>query len=165
MSGRRVENPGSLSAWRPPAMRSPPGKPSRSGDLAAKHDDGTPAFNGFIDGLKASRESGTGGHLTVIGHSYGSTLILSAARKGELNADDVVFGGSPGVRVGETLDLDVPQGHVWNEEADGDPVPDVGKWGHGGSQWEIGGGALIMSNGDLFGGNQMIADATGRGDY
>lgn len=141
--------------------------PQKLGYATQSHyaDDGAPAFNGFIDGLKASHESGTGGHLTAIGHSYGTTLIGSAARQGELNADDVVFGGSPGVQVGRALDLDVPQGHVWNEEADGDPVPDVGKWGHGGTQWKIGGGAFIIPSDDLFEANQMSTDTTGHSDY
>ncbi|BDH09232.1 alpha/beta hydrolase [Streptomyces hygroscopicus] len=141
--------------------------PQKLGHATQIHyaEDGAPAFSGFIDGLKESHESGTGGHLTAIGHSYGTTLIGSAARQGELNADDVVFGGSPGVRVGNALDLDVPQGHVWNQEAAGDPVPGLGRWGHGGAQWKIGGGAFIIPSDELFGANQMSTDTTGHSDY
>ncbi|MFF8956308.1 alpha/beta hydrolase [Streptomyces sp. NPDC014894] len=62
--------------------------------------DGAPAFNQFLNGLDASRAVDTPSHTTAIGHSYGSTLIGSAARQGDLNTDDVIFAGSPGVRVG-----------------------------------------------------------------
>ncbi|MFE7318492.1 alpha/beta hydrolase [Streptomyces sp. NPDC057555] len=128
-------------------------------------DEGAPAFNNFIDGLKTSHESSFRDHLTAIGHSYGTTLIGSAARQGNLNADDVVFAGSPGVQVGKAADLDVPQGHVWNEDADGDAVPEVGRWGHGGSQWKFGGGTAIIPSDDLFGANQMSTDTEGHRHY
>ncbi|MFJ5678603.1 alpha/beta hydrolase [Streptomyces sp. NPDC093097] len=127
--------------------------------------DGAPAFNSFIDGLRTSHDPEPSNHLTTIGHSYGTTLIGSAARQGELHADDVVFAGSPGVQVGRATDLDVPQGHVWNEEADGDPVPDIGRWGHGGSQWKYKGGTFIIPSDDLFGANQMSTDTTGHSNY
>ncbi|MFF4602705.1 alpha/beta hydrolase [Streptomyces sp. NPDC001339] len=128
-------------------------------------DDGAPAFNKFIDGLNASNGTEAGGHLTTIGHSYGTTLIGSAARQGDLNADDVVLAGSPGVQVGKATDLDVPKGHVWNEEADWDFVPDIGAFGHGGAQWKVGGGVFISPSDDVFGANQMSTDTTGHSDY
>ncbi|MDT3396819.1 alpha/beta hydrolase [Streptomyces sp. B1866] len=133
--------------------------------------DGAPALNGFIDGLHASREPGTTGHTTVIGHSYGTTLIGSAARQGELNADDVIFAGSPGVQVGSAEEMDAPRGHVWNEEADGDQVPDIGRDFHGGTQWEEKGGRVIIRDSgvipsdDSFGANQMATDTSGHRDY
>ncbi|MFE1175298.1 alpha/beta hydrolase [Streptomyces sp. NPDC058773] len=141
--------------------------PPKLGNAVVSHyaDDGAPAFNGFLDGLRQSRGPDAGGHLTAIGHSYGTTLIGSAARQGQLNSDDVVFAGSPGVQVGKAADLDVPGGHVWNEEADGDPVPDIGSWGHGGSQWKYRGGTFIIPSDDLFGANQMTTDTTGHSDY
>ncbi|WP_242582882.1 alpha/beta hydrolase [Streptomyces sp. MST-110588] len=128
-------------------------------------DDGAPAFNSFVDGLKAANETKSSGHLTAIGHSYGTTLIGSAARQGDLNADDVVFAGSPGVQVGSAKEMDVPQGHVWNEEADRDFVPDIGRFGHGGSQWRLGGGTFINPSDDLFGANQMSTDTTEHSNY
>ncbi|MFE4019113.1 alpha/beta hydrolase [Streptomyces sp. NPDC059101] len=128
-------------------------------------DDGAPAFNSFIDGLKTSHDPESRNHLTAIGHSYGTTLIGSAARQGNLNADDVVFAGSPGVQVGKATDLDVPRGHVWNEDADGDPVPELGRWGHGGSQWKYRGGIGIIPSDDLFGANQMSTDTEGHSNY
>ncbi|CAL9536984.1 hypothetical protein SUDANB106_04175 [Streptomyces sp. enrichment culture] len=128
-------------------------------------DDGAPALNRFLDGLETSNSTESGGHRTAIGHSYGTTLIGSAARQGGLNADDVVLVGSPGVQVGHARDLDAPPGHVWNEEADGDVVPDIGRYGHGGSQWTIGGGTFIIPSDELFGANRMSTDTTGHSDY
>ncbi|WP_313750665.1 alpha/beta hydrolase [Streptomyces parvus] len=129
-------------------------------------DDGAPAFNQFVDGLNVANGTDSGGHHTVIGHSYGTTLIGSAARQGELNADDVVFAGSPGVQVGEASQMDVPKGHVWNEEAEDDPVPDLGRFGHGGSQWRFGGGVAIIPSDELFGANQMSTGGSeGHSEY
>ncbi|MFF5423647.1 MULTISPECIES: alpha/beta hydrolase [unclassified Streptomyces] len=120
-------------------------------------DDGAPKLNAFVDGLRASHE-GDRTHMTVTGHSYGSTVIGSAARQGHLDADDIFVAGSPGMQVGSATDLDVPKGHVYAAEADSDPylgglhlpggvtddkyggfnipfvtsdpVPDIGGWGH-----------------------------------
>lgn len=129
-------------------------------------DDGAPAFNKFMDGLNVTNTTDSGGHHTAIGHSYGTTLIGSAARQGELNADDVVFAGSPGVQVGEASQMDVPKGHVWNEEAEDDPVPDLGRFGHGGSQWRLGGGVAIIPSDELFGANQMsTGGSAGHSEY
>lgn len=125
--------------------------------------DGAPAYRKFMDGLDASY-AGTGEpHRTAIGHSYGTTLIGAAAQTGDLNADDVIFAGSPGVKVGSAGEMDVPKGHVWNEEADGDKVPDIGRWGHGGSQWKMGGGVFLIPSDEAFGANQMNTHAEGSG--
>ncbi|MEU3857919.1 alpha/beta hydrolase [Streptomyces sp. NPDC028722] len=120
--------------------------------------DGAPAFNKFLDGLEASHTGDAPAHRTVIGHSYGTTLIGAAAEKGTLNADDIVFAGSPGVKVSGADELDVPKGHVWNEEGGSDPVPDIGRYGHGGD------GFVIPSDPD-FGANQMATDTHGHGGY
>ncbi|MFK4223829.1 alpha/beta hydrolase [Streptomyces sp. NPDC019890] len=91
----------------------------------------------FLGGLRSSHEGGQD-HLTVTGHSYGSTVIGSAARQGTLPVDDVFVAGSPGMQVGSAAELDVPQGHVFAAEADSDPIlkgvpiPYVGDDKHGG---------------------------------
>ncbi|MFF5535024.1 alpha/beta hydrolase [Streptomyces cinerochromogenes] len=128
----------------------------------ARHDsyahNGAPAFNKFLDGLEASHSGDTPPHRTVIGHSYGSTLIGAAAQKGTLNADDVVFAGSPGVLVSGADEMDVPKGHVWNEEGGSDPVPELGRSFLGGD------GTIIPSDPD-FGANQMATNTHGHGGY
>lgn len=125
--------------------------------------DGAPAYRQFLDGLETSHSGPGDPHRTAIGHSYGTTLIGAAAQKGDLDADDVIFAGSPGVKVGSAEEMDVPQGHVWNAEADGDPVPDIGRWGHGGSQWRLGGGVFLIPSDEVFGANQMNTDPEGAG--
>ncbi|MEW2487188.1 alpha/beta hydrolase [Streptomyces sp. NPDC048411] len=124
--------------------------------------DGAPAFNRFMDGLDASHTGDSEPHRTAIGHSYGTTLIGSAARQGDLNADDVILAGSPGVQVPKAEQLDVPAGHVWNQEADGDPVPDIGRYGHGGTDWD---GLWTIPSDERFGANQMTTDTEGHSDY
>ncbi|WP_149181480.1 alpha/beta hydrolase [Streptomyces sp. TRM49041] len=125
-------------------------------------DDGAPAFNRFLDGLEESHTGASGTHRTVIGHSYGTTLVGSAADHGTLNADDVITAGSPGVTVARAEDLDVPKGHVWNQEADGDVVPDIGRWGHGG---HTSGSYWVIPSDEWFGANQMATDTEGHSGY
>ncbi|WP_405661274.1 alpha/beta hydrolase [Streptomyces sp. RK9] len=120
--------------------------------------DGAPAFNRFLDGLEAAHTGDTAPHRSVIGHSYGSTLIGAAAETGDLNADDVMFAGSPGVKVSGADEMDVPKGHVWNEEAEGDVVPDLGRYGHGGDMF-------IIPSDEGFGANQMATDTQGHSGY
>lgn len=120
--------------------------------------DGAPAFRGFMDGLDASHSGDSPSHTTVIAHSYGTTLVGAAAQTGHLNADDIVFAGSPGVKVSGADELDVPSGHVWNEEADGDVVPDLGRLGHSGKDF-------IIPSDPEFGANQMTTDTEGHSGY
>ncbi|WP_329034196.1 alpha/beta hydrolase family protein [Streptomyces sp. NBC_01725] len=124
--------------------------------------DGAPAYNRFLDGLDASRTVDSDPHRTAIGHSYGTTLIGSAARQGDLNVDDVIFAGSPGVQVSNADQMDVPKGHVWNQEAEGDVVPDIGRFGHGGSDWN---GLFTIPSDERFGANQLRTDTEGHSDY
>ncbi|MFF9919978.1 alpha/beta hydrolase [Streptomyces globisporus] len=124
--------------------------------------DGAPAYNRFLDGLDASHTAESDPHRTAIGHSYGTTLIGSAARQGELNADDVILAGSPGVQVSKAEQLDVPKGHVWNQEADWDVVPDIGRFGHGGNDRD---GVWLIPSDPVFGANQMTTDTSGHSDY
>lgn len=62
--------------------------------------------------------------LVVLGHSYGSTVVGTAARDGTLAADAVVFAGSPGVGVNQRsqLHLDNPHGEVIGSLGFRDPI-------------------------------------------
>jgi hypothetical protein len=79
---------------------------------ASRAESGAVTLRHFQDGLRATHEGGPA-HLTVLGHSYGSLVVGTAARTPGLAADDVVFVGSPGVGVNSAHDLRVPDGHVW----------------------------------------------------
>ena len=116
-----------------------------------------------VAGLRAIRESDPG-HLTVIGHSYGSTTSGLAAQEHGLSADDLVLLGSPGVggdadRAG---DLGLDPGHVWGGANSRDPVT---YWGEAGSvHLGLLGGAGLGNDPteDAFGGRRFAAESTTR---
>jgi hypothetical protein len=67
----------------------------------------------FTHGLRETHE-GDRAHLTVLGHSYGSTVVgAGASRGGGLDADDIVVVGSPGMTIEHAKDLNINPDHVW----------------------------------------------------
>ena len=72
--------------------------PSTLVDAASESyaDNGKGKLDSFQEGLRESH-AGAASHNTVIGHSYGTTLVGHAARDGGLNADDLALVASPGV--------------------------------------------------------------------
>jgi hypothetical protein len=75
----------------------------------------------FQEGLRATAAGARAQH-TVLGHSYGSLVVGTAARDHGLPVDDLVFVGSPGVGVDRAAQLGVPVGHVWASTARFDPI-------------------------------------------
>ncbi len=81
----------------------------------------------FQDGLRVTHDGPTS-HNTVMGHSYGTTVVGHAAaadlnhdgQPDGLKADELVFVASPGVSVERATDLGVSPDHVWATVADGD---------------------------------------------
>lgn len=67
-------------------------------------------------------------HLTVIGHSYGSTTVSDAAAGFGMHADDVVLIGSPGTDLARSAaDFHLPpNGHLYVGAASTDPVTHLG---------------------------------------
>ncbi|MFJ4716062.1 alpha/beta hydrolase [Streptomyces sp. NPDC088785] len=85
-------------------------------------EDAAPDLRRFVAGTHAAHD-GPPGHTTVMGHSYGSTVVGAAAAGGHgLGADDVVVVGSPGMTVHEASDLQMDPEHVWVGGADDDPI-------------------------------------------
>ena len=89
-----------------------------------------PALNAFQESLSITHVGGESQN-TVLGHSYGSTVIGTAA-SGEytLDADNLVFAGSPGAGVEHVNEFNltgVPEGtegsRVYATAAENDPVP------------------------------------------
>lgn len=68
-------------------------------------------------------------HVTLIGHSYGSTVVGAAMQSGPRRADDLVLVGSPGVLAHDVSRLGMPGRRVWVEEAALDLVADLGAFG------------------------------------
>ncbi|WP_157556776.1 alpha/beta hydrolase [Nocardia acidivorans] len=101
-------------------------------------DDGAPALNEFQSGLRATHDA-LPARNTVIGHSYGSTLIGVAAGHGNsLAADNVIFVGSPGVEVDRATELRLDgidpahnREHVFATADPADPIPKFGHFIHG----------------------------------
>jgi hypothetical protein len=77
--------------------------------------------------LQASRH--VVAHVTVIGHSYGSTTAGTALRDHVTGVDDAVLVGSPGAGVGHVSALHVPAGHVFVGASSRDPVSYADRFG------------------------------------
>lgn len=76
----------------------------------------------LVADVNGYRAAATGDqHLTVIGHSYGSTTVGYAGLNG-LAADDIAFVGSPGVGASNVDQLSVGAGHVYAGATEHDPV-------------------------------------------
>ncbi|WP_064458309.1 alpha/beta hydrolase [Streptomyces hygroscopicus] len=143
----------------------------------ARHDKyaaaAAPHLRQFLDGNRAAHEAATGGHAhtTVIGHSYGSTVIGDATKShtsydphgGALPVDDIIAAGSPGMQVGHASDLGIGSDHVWAMKAGG----------MGGDDWWVReGGRTVGLGGDgniptdpEFGAHLIRSGVQGHGDY
>jgi uncharacterized protein YukE len=116
-----------------------------------------------LDGLAADR-AGDPAHVTVIGHSYGSTTTGVAATEHHLPVEDVVFVGSPGVgeHADHVGDLQVGPAHVWVGAASTDPVSWLGNHGWVNTENLTGGGGLGTDPAsDDFGGTRFDAEVQG----
>lgn len=76
-------------------------------------DKGSDKLAGFLTGLNASRKYGAGdAHMTLLGHSYGSTTSGMAATKVKPGVvDDITLFGSPGMGTYDPSEIHVPEGH------------------------------------------------------
>ncbi|MFJ8688231.1 alpha/beta hydrolase [Micromonospora wenchangensis] len=83
--------------------------------------DAGPALHRFQEGLRATHD-GPPARQTVLGHSYGSLVVGSAARDHGLAADALAFVGSPGVGVDRAGALGLPPGQVWSSTAGDDVI-------------------------------------------
>ncbi|MFJ1757557.1 alpha/beta hydrolase [Kitasatospora sp. NPDC088134] len=83
---------------------------------------GGEAYQGFLQGLRASHE-GQPAHMTALGHSYGSfTMSQAAQRPGGIPVDDIIIVGSPGTGVQHAGQLGIDPSRVWVGAAENDPV-------------------------------------------
>jgi pimeloyl-ACP methyl ester carboxylesterase len=74
-------------------------------------------------------DGGDPAHVTLVGHSYGSTVVGAALRSGPKRADDLVLLGSPGVLADDVSQLGMSGRRVYVGEAPFDPVADLGAFG------------------------------------
>ncbi|SER25863.1 Alpha/beta hydrolase [Lentzea xinjiangensis] len=107
---------------------------------------GSLARQGAVALVEFVRALHTNARIHVFGHSYGSVVVALAAP--ELDVDDIVFTGSPGVRVRSVSELGT-SARVWAIRAGGDWmrfVPNVrlGDLGHGTDPASEGFGATVL---------------------
>lgn len=108
---------------------------------------GGPVLDSFQSGLRATHDGESSSRNTVLGHSYGSTVIGHAARDSDFDADAVVFVGSPGVGVDHASELTgVRPDQVWATTAKHDIIGLVPDWGftHGKDPSEADFGARVF---------------------
>ena len=77
----------------------------------------------------AAARTGEPAHVTLVGHSYGSTVVGAAMQVGPRRADDLVLLGSPGVLADRVDRLGLSGRRVYVGEAAFDPVADLGAFG------------------------------------
>ncbi|KQX28862.1 hypothetical protein ASD97_05595 [Streptomyces sp. Root63] len=136
-------------------------------------EDAGPTLRSFMEGNRAAHDEttpGNPGHTTLIGHSYGTTVVGVAAQSdigpiGELGptpriADDVIVVGSPGVQADHAADLGIGAKHVW---AMGGPWDDQGVR-QGGRLVGLG-DSLTIPTDERFGGNIMRSDSGGHSGF
>jgi hypothetical protein len=130
--------------------------------------DGAPALDAFVDGLRAAHR-GPPGHVSVIGHSYGTAVIGEAASRGDgLAIDDIIAVGSPGLRVNHASELNVGADRVWVLAAANDHIAEPAQHG-----WYIGalsGWAERAAHGPAphepaFGAHRLDAEPNGHSGY
>lgn len=101
--------------------------PPNLGAAASEHyaNNAKQDLSDFQQGLRVTHE-GQPSHNTILGHSYGSTVVGYAARDHGVYADDIAFLGSPGVGVDHARDLGVPPEHVWSGTSEADAIKYAG---------------------------------------
>ncbi|WP_026117877.1 alpha/beta hydrolase [Nocardiopsis alkaliphila] len=86
----------------------------------------------FQDGLRATHENTTRSNNTVIGHSYGSTVVGHTAQsEAGLNADEVVLVGSPGTNAQHASELGFLPENVHASTAKNDGITGLTDLTHG----------------------------------
>ncbi|MEU7469406.1 alpha/beta hydrolase [Streptomyces sp. NPDC044984] len=129
-------------------------------------EEGGPRLYDFLQGNREAHEnaSGSTAHTTVIGHSYGSTVVGVSAQSGSWKdpeaVADYVFAGSPGVQADYEADLGAGAHHVWVMGGPGDDqvVRQGGRL--------VGlGDNLVIPTDESFGGNVMKSDSDGHGGF
>ncbi|MFC9240143.1 alpha/beta hydrolase [Streptomyces decoyicus] len=128
---------------------------------------GAPRLHEFLEGNRSAHQYATGshGHTTVMGHSYGSTLIGDTAKTASWNetpipADEVMVAGSPGMQAAHAADLGIDPKHMWAMGGDwGDWLVRVG-----GKNVGLGGDRTVPTDAE-FGGNIMKSDAGDHGAF
>ncbi|GAB2963149.1 hypothetical protein GCM10027280_60010 [Micromonospora polyrhachis] len=91
-------------------------------------DNGAPDLSRFQNGLRVTHDDEPSRNV-VLGHSYGSTVIGHTVTGPGINANDLIFLGSPGVDVNSVNDLNgFPPDRVWASRAEHDMIKRIPDW-------------------------------------
>lgn len=124
---------------------------------------GSDRLAGFMNGMQASRDYGAGdAHMTLAGHSYGSSTSGMAATKVKYGViDDLVLFGSPGMGTYDAKNYHVDQNHLWvSGVPKGDSVQGMGEI-RGGIVGSLGKNPMDSDSGF----SHLSDDATGSPKY
>lgn len=124
---------------------------------------GSDRLAGFMNGMQASRDYGAGdAHMTLVGHSYGSSTSGMAATKVKYGViDDLVLFGSPGMGTYDAKNYHVDQNHLWvSGVPKGDSVQGAGAF-RGGIVGSLGKNPMDSDSGF----SHLSDDATGSPKY
>lgn len=105
--------------WPPPIGHDPDYGPANQ----KYADAGAPLLAAFVNSLNARHQGTT--NVTMLGHSYGSTVVGDALADYGLHAQGAIFVGSPGVVADTAAGLHLDPGHVWASKMQFDPVPSI----------------------------------------
>ena len=84
-----------------------------------------------VNSLTVTHDPGVAQHVTVAGHSYGSTTVADAFANSGMRADNAILLGSPGTDVAQSAaDFGVDGGQVYIGDASTDPVGWLGQLGN-----------------------------------
>ncbi len=116
--------------------------------------DGAEALRQFTQGTRVAQGDHPS-HLSVFGHSYGTTLVGAAAAGGEgLGADEIVAVASPGLTVDRADQLHIDPSHFWTGRAADDNIDKVAGYSLGADPVD-----------DEFGGQRFEVDTSGHSGY
>jgi hypothetical protein len=81
-----------------------------------------------VNGLWVTHNSLTPQHITVVGHSYGSTTVADAFANNNMRANDAILLGCPGTDLAHSAaDFHLDGGHVYVGSASTDPITWIGE--------------------------------------
>ncbi|ASX02953.1 alpha/beta hydrolase [Mycobacterium intracellulare] len=85
-----------------------------------------------VNGLAATHDAATPNHVTVLGHSYGSTTVADAFANSGLRANDAVLTGCPGTDLAHrAADFRLDGGRLYVGAASTDAISWIGESGSG----------------------------------
>ncbi|WP_051325498.1 alpha/beta hydrolase [Glycomyces tenuis] len=84
--------------------------------------DASGGLSSFMGGLEAANRDPAHATTTVVGYSYGSTVVGQSAKEHGLATDQIIAVASPGMNVDRAADLGIDPDDVWATTAPGDVI-------------------------------------------